>query len=93
MVDVFDVYDLEEIEREHFDHACYGVAFDQYAVARRMVSRGMWKMKDGKEIQVCDMSDSHIENTINMIRRKGDKNLADVFCPMFEKELKIRKGR
>lgn len=34
----------------------------------------IWKTKEGKEIKICDMETSHIENSINMMKRKGFVN-------------------
>ena len=31
-----------------------------------------WKMKDGSEINVCDMSDSHLANAIALVQRQEE---------------------
>ena len=46
----------------------------------------VWRTKDGKYIKICDMSTSHIINTLNMIKNKNI--IAEKYL---QKELRLRK--
>ena len=49
-----------------------------------------WVTADGKRMKIEDMSDSHIKSAVNMLERKGSKEL---FMPLIwelKKELKRR---
>jgi hypothetical protein len=48
-----------------------------------------WKMRDGKTIKICEMTDSHLANTIAFILRVARKARADLeSCPpMFQGEM------
>ena len=36
----------------------------------------VWRMRDGREVEIIKMSTSHIKNTIAMLRRKGRISIA-----------------
>lgn len=48
-----------------------------------------WTTKDKRKIRVCDMTDSHLLNTIKWIYRKCEKELeeAQLYCPSFQGEM------
>ena len=45
-----------------------------------------WDMKDGTPIKLKDMKDSHIKNTINMLKRKPHTNTRSAWMEIFESE-------
>lgn len=53
-----------------------------------------WKMKGGRLIAICDMTNEHLINTIKMLRRQIDGSLHDDFCwdniDAMQKELRKR---
>ena len=59
-------------------------------IQKDYVRRGIWTMQDGAEILVKDMSDRHIENCINMLKRIPEHELADGWIEKFKDELKER---
>jgi hypothetical protein len=49
----------------------------------------VWRKKDGSFVKVCEMSTSHIINTIKMLEKKGNK--FEVALKTFNQELRYRK--
>ena len=47
----------------------------------------LWRMHNGKTIRICDMSDSHLENTIKMLRRKVEDIRLEIPFPNFQGEM------
>lgn len=58
------------------------------------LEHGIWTMADGKEISVKNMSEDHIDNCINMIKRKSYLNDLDrAWLEVFEEEFNRRERR
>jgi hypothetical protein len=49
----------------------------------------MWKTKDGRKVRICDMGESHLENTIALLRRAHARYVAEATAdyPMFQGEM------
>lgn len=56
------------------------------------IEAGQWKKKDGSVIQISDMSESHIQNCLAMIKRNRDDDNAMNWIKLFEAELNKRAG-
>jgi len=46
-----------------------------------------WKTREGSKIRICDMEDSHLINSINMLKRKAERYKYTVPYPMFNGEM------
>ena len=55
--------------------------------------RGIWTQKNGEEINIKDMTDSHIQNTINMLKRRDCDSIDEYWIMTFEAEQQARKGK
>lgn len=51
----------------------------------------VWKMKDGSEIAVQEMSDKHLHNTIRMLQRGPDSGGANWWLRKFREEVERRR--
>lgn len=52
---------------------------------------GIWETADGEEIHIKDMTTEHIQNALNLIRRKDNKLLLELYEKQFIHELGRRK--
>lgn len=59
-----------------------------------LLSNREWRTAEGEETAIEDMSESHIKNTIRMIKEKEINlcGLEDEYVEMFEEELEDRDG-
>ena len=59
-----------------------------------LLSNREWRTADGEETAIEDMSESHIKNTIRVIKEKEINlcGLEDEYVEMFEEELEDRDG-
>ena len=53
----------------------------------------IWTTKDGTKIPVSKMTDSHILNTINLIKRKDRHDYYLPWIKVFEEEMRRRGGK
>ena len=60
-----------------------------YLRAEQRAAEGLWETRDGQTLKVTDMTTSHIQNCLRMLKR-GNSPYADPFIMMFEKELERR---
>ena len=54
-----------------------------------MTNRKLWKCKDGTKIRIKDMTDSHLQNAVNMLLRIAGAKQSDAlsFYPDFNGEM------
>ena len=60
-----------------------------YIRSEQRAADGLWETRDGQTLKVTDMTTSHIQNCLRMLKR-GNSRYADPFIGMFEKELERR---
>lgn len=61
---------------------------DQIEEYKELLSKSLWKCKDGKVIAIKDMTTSHIENCIKKMNRQ--KGWRIEYYPLFRQELERR---
>lgn len=61
-----------------------------YDAIKSEAKTGIWETKDKKKIHVSDMSDSHIRNCINLIKKKDKEDMYMPWINRFEEELERR---
>ena len=67
-----------------------GVLEEVYRRAEKQAETKVWRTKDGRELNVSEMSERHIKNTINYIRRNDPVDVMYPWIKVFEEELKRR---
>ena len=68
---------------EDIDRFAYTSLLQQY----RDEGRDMyWTMKDGTDIMIKDMADSHLKNTINMLKRRPQNGTRVAWIEILEHE-------
>ena len=50
---------------------------------------GIWTCRDGTEIRICDMSDNHLRNTVNLLTPKIDTHLCKLLSRSYDGDIWI----
>ena len=64
--------------------------YDRQAIRISHMENGVWITKDGQEIKIMDMTDSHLLNAYRMIMRSGDEHTCYIYRSALEAELSRR---
>ena len=83
--DDFECYYPDELELDE-----YFAEMQIYHDIEEEAKLKIWTTKDGTKIPVRDMADSHIQNTINLIKRRDKYDYYLPWLKVFEEELKDR---
>lgn len=59
------------------------------AVFEAMVAQGLWQSADGNVMRICDMTTSHLENTLGWLRKK-DYYCREEYLKLFSEALQDR---
>ena len=86
-----ELYDAKEEAIEHYFQMDRLEA--HYIRIQKEAESRIWQMKNGEYIKVCDMTDSHIKNTINMLKRKPNSDVYKPWIKVFNAELKRRENK
>lgn len=63
---------------------------ERIRAVRKVAKKRVWTQKDGTEIHVTKMADSHLENTIRFLKRKNSV-IWEPWIEVFETEQRRRK--
>lgn len=81
-------YGAELLEESRID---YEIWYDRNI---SNINNGIWIQKNGSKIKIQEMKNTHIQNCINMLKRRLEKDISNEFAELwiirFEKELEFR---
>lgn len=82
----------EEFVEEHVPEWDNDVFYEELAFEiEENAKKRIWKTRDGTMIPVSKMTESHIKNAINYIKRNDDYDLYGPWLNVFKEELEYRK--